>query len=126
MSQLKFLLIVFLGGGAGSMLRFLLGKWMNGIYTLPLGTLIANVAACFILGLFVSLADHKLLLNPNLRLFLTVGFCGGFSTFSSFSQETFVLLTGNNGLMAALYIILSIVLCLLATFAGFALVKTAF
>jgi fluoride exporter len=126
MTQLKLLLVVFLGGGMGSIARFLLAKWLNGPHLLPVGTLLTNILACFILGALISLADLKLLLNPYTRIFLTVGFCGGFSTFSTFSQETIVLLNGNNILTALSYIMLSVCLCLAASFGGMILVKNIY
>jgi CrcB protein len=123
MTQVKLLMVVFLGGGLGSAARFLVAKWLNGPHWLPFGTLITNIAACFILGTLVALADHKLLLNPYLRLFFTVGFCGGFSTFSTFSQETIVMLNGHFNFAALAYVILSVCLCLAASFVGMAVVK---
>jgi fluoride exporter len=126
MTQLKLLLVVFLGGGTGSIARFLLAKWLNGPHLLPAGTLLTNILACFILGALISLADLKLLLNPYTRIFLTVGFCGGFSTFSTFSQETMVLLNGNNIVTALSYIMLSVCLCLAASFGGMILVKNIY
>jgi len=123
MSQFKLLLVVFFGGGLGSAARFLVAKWLNGPHWLPFGTLITNIAACFLLGSLVALADQKLLLNPYTRLFFTVGFCGGFSTFSTFSQETTVMLNGHLNLAAVSYILLSVFLCLAASFGGMAVVK---
>lgn len=125
MTQIKFLILVFIGGGFGSITRYLLGKWISAIHSInfPLGTLVINIVACFILGLIVALADHKQLLNPNMRLFWAVGFCGGFSTFSAFSNETFQLLNGNFTFTAILYVVLSVSLCLLAIFLGIAVIK---
>ena len=118
--MIKSFLFVFIGGGLGSMLRFGLGKWISTLHTqlFPFGTLIVNILACFILGLVIGLADHKQLFSPATRLFWTVGFCGGFSTFSTFSNETLELLQGGFTLHVFLYIALSLVLCLAATFGG--------
>jgi CrcB protein len=117
---MKTFLIVFAGGGLGSALRFYISRWVNGNYTqaFPLATLVANVSACFILGLVIGLADHKQLLSAPARLFWAVGFCGGFSTFSTFSQETLSLFqTGQHG-YSMLYVFISLLLCVAATFAG--------
>src|SRR5215216_3095173 len=88
------LFIVFFGGGLGSVVRYSLSRWINTMHhqAFPWGTLVVNVSACFLLGIVVGLADHKQLFNASTRLFWAVGFCGGFSTFSTFSHETLSLL----------------------------------
>lgn len=112
--------MVFIGGGLGSVVRFTLGKWISSLHThhFPYGTLVANVLACFILGLIIGLADHRQLFSPNARLFWTVGFCGGFSTFSTFSQETFYLLQGGFTLSSIIYVIVSLIFCVAAIYLG--------
>jgi CrcB protein len=84
----------------------------------PWGTLVVNIVACFALGTIVGLADHKNIISPSARLFWTVGFCGGFSTFSTFSNETLVLIQSGFTLSVILYIALSLLLCVAGTFAG--------
>ena len=93
---MKSILIVFVGGGLGSVTRFVLARWVNALHThhFPYGTLVVNVIACFVVGLVIGLADHRQLISPQAKLFWTIGFCGGFSTFSTFSNETIVLLQG--------------------------------
>jgi CrcB protein len=117
---MKSLLMVFLGGGLGSVVRFSLSKWVNALHShhFPWGTLVVNVVACFALGVIVGLADHKNIISPSARLFWTVGFCGGFSTFSTFSNETLVLIQSGFTVSVVLYIALSLLLCVAATFAG--------
>lgn len=117
---MRVLIMVFLGGGLGSVARYSLGRWVNALHSVnfPFGTLLANIAACFILGLMVGLADHRQLFSPNARLFWTVGFCGGFSTFSTFSHETITLLQGGFSQNALIYGFLSLLLCILAVYAG--------
>jgi CrcB protein len=117
---MKELALVFVGGGLGSIVRFLLGRWVNTLHQLnfPLGTLVVNVVACFILGLIVGLADHRHVLSADMRLFLTVGFCGGFSTFSAFSYETLLLFQQPNVISGMLYIVMSVALCLGAVMVG--------
>ena len=120
---MKSLLLVFLGGGLGSVIRFSLGKWIGSLHShhFPWGTLVVNVVACFALGWIIGLADHKHIISPSARLFWTVGFCGGFSTFSAFSNETLVLLQSGFTFYSLLYIVLSVLLCVAATFAGLSL-----
>ena len=117
---MKALALVFLGGGLGSMVRYGIGKWVTTFHNhyFPFGTLIANVMACFIIGAIIGLADHRHLMSPQLRLFWTVGFCGGFSTFSAFSNETLSII--QNGLLSTgfLYVGLSLIMCVLATYVG--------
>jgi CrcB protein len=76
------------------------------------------VIACFVLGFVIGLADQKQLLSPVARLFWAVGFCGGFSTFSAFSSETVTLFQQGQNSTMLLYILLSVVVCMTATFGG--------
>ncbi|MGC4023593.1 MAG: fluoride efflux transporter CrcB [Cyclobacteriaceae bacterium] len=120
MKNLLNIFLVFVGGGFGSTVRYLLGKWVNAMhsYHFPFGTLVVNVVACFVLGYVVGIADHRQVISPAARLFWTVGFCGGFSTFSTFSAETLTLIQDGFHLSTVLYIVSSLVLCLAATFGG--------
>lgn len=117
---MKNFLLVFAGGGLGSALRYFTGRWVSQYYTqvFPVATLVSNVAACFVLGLVIGYADQKQLLSASARLFWTVGFCGGFSTFSTFSQESLTLLYDGQQLVSMAYIGLSVLLCVGAVFAG--------
>jgi fluoride exporter len=114
------LLFIFLGGGLGSVVRFGTGKWIGTLHNqqFPYGTLVANIVACLILGFVIGMADHKQLISPAARLFWAVGFCGGFSTFSTFSAETIALLQNGFHLSTVLYVIGSLVFCISATYAG--------
>jgi CrcB protein len=117
---MKELGLIFIGGGLGSVVRFLLGRWVTTLHELnfPLGTLVVNIVACFVLGLVVGLVDHRQVFSPETRIFWAVGFCGGFSTFSTFSHETLLLFQQPNVVSGMVYIIASVVLCLLATLTG--------
>ena len=117
---MKELLLVFFGGGLGSTVRFSLGRWVNALHNhhFPWGTLVVNVVACFILGFVIGLADHKQVISASSRLFWTVGFCGGFSTFSAFSNETLYLIQSGFTISLILYISLSLLLCVAAIFGG--------
>ncbi|MBS1950442.1 MAG: Fluoride ion transporter CrcB [Cytophagales bacterium] len=119
--------IVFVGGGLGSMVRFVLGKWVNTLHThhFPFGTLTVNIVACLIMGYVVGLADHRQIISASSRLFWTVGFCGGFSTFSTFSAETLSLIQNGFQLSTVIYVMLSLAFCLAATFGGIYLGENA-
>ena len=120
------LILIFLGGGLGSLARFGVSRYLAGWSVgMPYGTLAANVLACVILGFFtglVALRSSEALLPY--RAFLAVGFCGGFSTFSTFSNDTLLMLLANRWGDAVLHIGLSLVLCLAASFFGIWLGKT--
>lgn len=112
---MKTLLFVFLGGGLGSCCRYLISKWLNPLATfLPFGTLTANILSCIVLGMGAYLFESKFTDQSVLRTMVLVGFCGGFSTFSTFSNEGFQFMRNgqNNNLMV--YVIASLVLCNLA------------
>jgi fluoride exporter len=119
------LLLIFVGGGLGSVFRFVLGKSIQAQFlrTFPFGTLGVNVLASLILGLLVGMFEAKMLTNSNYRTFIAIGFCGGFSTFSTFSNDTLQLIQNNRLAEALLNILLNVVLCILATFGGITLAK---
>lgn len=119
--DLKSLLLVFIGGGSGSMLRFWLGKSLN--QSFPNGTLLVNVIGAFLMGLVLALFQKELVGNP-FRLLVAVGFCGGFTTFSSFAFEKLQLLQSENYSGFMTYLLLSISLGLLFAYLGFKLGKT--
>lgn len=112
---------IFLGGGLGSLARYLLGKFiaerLPGYF--PFATLGVNVVACLGLGLFLAWSESQPQPSVQLRLFIAVGFFGGFSTFSTFSYETLYLLRDGRPMAALGYICLSVALCLAATAGGY-------
>jgi CrcB protein len=123
--MLRLLAVVATGGAVGSVARYLLQLAVARHFTtpFPLGTLLVNVLGCLLIGLFYALAEKGTISTPELRLLLTTGFCGGFTTFSTFSYETLTLLENGEYVLAALYVAGSVFLGLLATFAGVALVR---
>ena len=117
------ILLVFVGGGLGAMSRYLL---QGAVYRLtgaafPYGTIVVNILGCFLIGLLMSSMEERFLAAPSLRIFLTIGILGGFTTFSSFSYETMMLLREGDLLAGGLNIIASVVICLGATWLGMGL-----
>jgi CrcB protein len=118
------ILAIALGGAGGSVLRYLLGGMVQRATHagFPYGTLSVNVIGCLIIGSLVQYFTN-LEPSPAVRGLLIVGFCGGFTTFSALSIETIGFLQGGAYGKAALYVSLSITLCLAATAAGIAITK---
>ncbi|WP_438976845.1 fluoride efflux transporter CrcB [Polaribacter sp.] len=121
---MKNLLFVFIGGGFGSVLRFLLGKWLNNTENgIPFGTFVANILGSLLIGVILGFAAKSDTLNQNQTLFLATGFCGGFTTFSTFAYENHIFLKSGDFTSFALYTITSFVVGFLAVFAGMYLIK---
>ena|SRR5438552_3161770 len=112
-------LLIALGGAVGSLLRYLLGGAVQRMSAsgFPIGTMFVNVSGCFVIGILVR-QFMNMQLTPELRALLIVGFCGGFTTFSTFSAETIGLIEGGEYTRATGYVVLSVGLCLVATLAG--------
>ena len=117
---MKHLLLVGLGGFIGSVARFLVSKlnlsWH--FLSIPMGTLTVNVLGSFIIGILVGISVKSDLISTDLRLFLMVGFCGGFTTFSTFAFDNFMMISGNLWQFLILNIGGSILAGLLAVYAG--------
>jgi CrcB protein len=111
---------VFVGGGIGATLRYWLGgavyKFMGTDF--PYGTLLVNVLGCFFIGFLLSVFEERFVIQPTLRLFLTIGILGGFTTFSTFSFETIALLREGSYLRGTANVVYSIVNGLGATWLG--------
>jgi len=115
--------LVFLGGGFGSVCRYGIAHLLSNFkMTFPLATLIANIISCLILGYLVGLS-LKTETGHYHRFLLMTGFCGGFSTFSTFSSETFLLFQQGETLHAFVNILLSLILCLICIYLGFKIVE---
>jgi len=123
--MIKEVLLVGLGGGVGSMLRYLSTVCATRMFhvAFPIGTFFVNIAGCFILGLFVGLIEHQQVLHINHRFLFITGFCGGFTTFSAFSAESLRMFETGNILQGVLYITGSIIMGLLAVWLGVLLLK---
>ncbi|HEV2391743.1 MAG TPA: fluoride efflux transporter CrcB [Verrucomicrobiae bacterium] len=111
-----------LGGALGTMARYGLNGLISHRFgqTFPVGTLVINVTGSFAIGLFAELTapESRALVSPAFRTFFMVGVCGGFTTFSSFSLQTFNLAQDKEWLYASLNILLSVALCLFAVWLG--------
>lgn len=124
LESMKQVLLVFLGGGFGSVLRYLIGKFLNSTENgIPYGTFAANILGSLLIGIILGLAAKNESLTQNQTLLLATGFCGGFTTFSSFAYENHVFLKSGDFTSFAIYTIASFIIGFLAVFAGMYLVK---
>lgn len=123
--MLKQILLVGLGGGVGSILRYLTSvltqKYNTGLF--PLATFTVNIIGCLLIGLLIGVLGSNIQGNQNLRLLFVTGFCGGYTTFSAFAVENFTLLQDQHYGTAALYIGASVVGGLIAVWLGYMLTK---
>lgn len=116
---MKNLILVFLGGGTGSILRYLVVKYLNDAPTgFPLGTFTVNVLGSLLIGVILGLASKSQIFSQHQVIFLATGFCGGFTTFSAFSFENHMLLKNEAFGVFAFYSIGSFVIGFLAVFLG--------
>lgn len=120
------ILLIGFGGFLGTVMRYMTSSWFNKHFPhapLPYGTLLVNILGSFIIGLVFGLSEKYQLIGTSWRLFWIVGFCGGFTTFSSFAYENVAMLQQSNYMGFALYTAASVLCCLLAVFSGLWLCK---
>tara|TARA_B000000532_G_scaffold204665_1_gene172068 strand:- start:189 stop:557 length:369 start_codon:yes stop_codon:yes gene_type:complete len=121
---MKSFLLVFLGGGLGSSLRYLVTIAMNQYSkVLPFGTFTVNMLGCLLIGLILGYAQKENTLTSNQTLLLATGFCGGFTTFSAFANENLELIKNGEIFNFSVYTIGSILVGVLAVFIGFYLIN---
>lgn len=120
--MIRNIIFVAIGGALGSVARYLVSKWIKDLSStsFPFGTMAVNITGCLLIGIFYGLTE-RWGLSGEMKLLLTVGFCGGFTTFSTFMNESLSLLRLDNILYAALYAGGSVALGLIAVFIGKAL-----
>ena len=111
-------LAVFIGGGLGSICRYGIAVWLKpSEFIFPYATLLANIISCIVLGCLITLGQ-KSFFSSSTYLLLATGFCGGFSTFSTFTAETFALFENGQETLAFINIAASLLICLGAIFLG--------
>jgi len=118
-------LVISLGAALGGVFRYGLASFIqNKVESFfPYGTLIVNITGSFVLGFIMYYLDEKDFLSPEMRLFLTVGLCGGFTTFSTFSYETLNLIRNSQFLLATTNVLVSVFLCLIAIYLAYIVSK---
>lgn len=119
-------LIIGLGGFLGATVRYAVSLWIGQRWgrTFPLGTFFINVSGSFLIALVMSLATERMMINPQWRLFLAVGFLGAYTTFSTFEYETGSLLRDGEWMVAMLNVIMSVVAGFLALKIGEVVAKS--
>ncbi len=95
--DIKSLILVFFGGGVGSSIRYLVTKYSNkNLISFPIGTSISNLVGCFIIGLLIAYYDKNDIPKKDIFLFVSIGFCGGLTTFSTFMLDVFYMIKNDN------------------------------
>lgn len=123
--MLKMILLAGSGSFIGGVLRYLTQLMFSKFYSgsIPMGTLVVNIIGSFLIGVIFALSEKSDIISQETKIFLAVGICGGFTTFSSFSIENLFLLRDGQYFQMILYTLLSVFLGLSATFTGFQLIK---
>jgi CrcB protein len=119
------LLLVAIGSCIGGVSRFLCQQFIQKHFpsSIPFGTLSVNIIGCFIIGVIYGLANKNNILSPELRIFIATGFCGGYTTFSSFAYENISLIQEGEFYYTGVYILLSLIIGFAAVYAGILITK---
>lgn len=120
------IILVGVGGFLGSVFRYLVTIFLARQFTssFPLGTLTVNIVGCFIIGILFALSEKGNPLAPEWRIFLTTGFCGGFTTFSTFSYESIKLMQDGEILFLSLNVALSVIVGFASTYLGMFIIRS--
>ncbi len=118
--MLKIILIIGSGSFIGGVSRYLTSRYIQNtlVSAFPYGTFLVNIIGCLLIGIIFGISEKGNLMNNEWKMFLTVGFCGGFTTFSTFSNENLALLKSGNIFYFAIYTGLSVFLGIMATYFG--------
>jgi len=119
---MKEIILVFLGGGLGSTIRFILNKLIPND-SFPFSTLIVNLIGSFLIGLIISYLIKNNMLKSDYFLLLVVGICGGLTTFSAFSLENLNMIKSNEIFNSLIYILISVSFCIIITYLGYTLMN---
>lgn len=119
------MLIAGAGGFVGTCGRYLIGKWSSAMFhgSFPMGTFLVNLIGCFIIGLFFGLLEKAQVMTANENVLLITGFCGGFTTFSSFADDIYVLSDKGDWTTAILYLAASVIAGVLLVWVGRAIIR---
>lgn len=121
---MKALLLVFVGGGLGSSVRYVIGKYLNAPdMSFPWGTFLVNIAGSFIVGLAFGWLLQKSKFTDDFLFFLVVGFCGGFTTFSAFAHESLTFLRYGHYNLFITYVISSMLVGLFCVWLGYLVIR---
>ena len=122
---MSILLSIFLGGGVGALLRFLISEQIDRLFlsSFPFGTIVVNVLGAFLMGLVVSYFADKVNISQNIKMFLTIGFLGGFTTFSTFNLDFYQLFSNGEILASLLYLFVTFTFTVIAFYLGLSLFK---
>lgn len=125
--MIKAMLIAGCGGFIGTCLRFLAGKFFHFVSHsgFPWGTFAVNIVGSFLIGIFFGLAEKTHLISPQMNVFLITGFCGGFTTFSSFADDMYLMVQSKNWLYFLVYVGFSFLLGLVLVWLGRSIVRPA-
>ena len=128
MNGLGVIAMVALGGALGSVVRYLVAGWVQPQWWpgFPFGIFVVNITGGLVMGLITGIAALKLHLSPEMRAFLTTGILGGYTTFSTFSLDSAMLMERGAYGQAAIYVVGSVVLSILALFGGLWLMRAAY
>lgn len=123
--MIKAMLIAGAGGFVGTCGRYLVGKWSSAMFhgSFPMGTFLVNIIGCFIIGLFFGLLENAKVMTANENILLITGFCGGFTTFSSFADDMYLLSNKGDWTTFILYLAASVICGVLLVWAGRALIR---